>query len=159
VAGINGVEAARRFSQEFPDVRIVAHSMYLERAFVVETLKAGASGYVHKSQSFPELLRSIRAVVGNEVYLCPRSTSVVVNGYLKGAEAGSESANGELTSREQEVLRLLADGKSSKQVALELHISTKTVDTHRRQIMTRLGLYSLAELTKYAIRCGLTSID
>ncbi|MHC4479085.1 MAG: LuxR C-terminal-related transcriptional regulator [Planctomycetota bacterium] len=159
IAGVNSIDTARWISQEFPDLKIVAHSMYLEKAFVVEMLTAGACGYVYKGHPFGELVRAVNTVVNGEVYLCSKTTSVVMNGYVQGFEQDGSFSHAALTAREREILKVLADGKSSKETALALHISAKTVDTHRRQIMSKLGLYSLPELTKYAIRCGLTSIS
>jgi len=159
LGGINNIETVRQLSHECPRVKIVAHSMFLENAFVSDALRAGVSAYVHKEHAFPELIKAINAAMGNELYLCPKVASVVMNGYLKNLSRNGVSSNGCLTDREREVLKLLADGKSAKEIALDLHLSIKTVDTHRRQIMSKLGLYSLPQLTKYAIRCGLTSID
>ena len=158
IAGANGIDTVRKFAHEFPNVKIVAHSVYLEKAFVAEMLKAGTSAYVHKEHAFAALVTAINAAAHNEVYLCPKVANVVMNGYLNNLSHNG-SAEVCLTNRERQVLKLLADGKSSKQIALELYVSVKTVDTHRRQIMNKLKLYSLPELTKYAIRCGMTSIN
>ena len=159
INGTNGIETVRKLAREFPEIKIVAHSMYLEKAFVSEMLKAGISAYVHKEHAFSELLNAINAAVHNEVYLCPKVASVVMDGYLKDLSQKGSNSEISLTDREREVLTLLTNGESSKQIAMKLHISTKTVDTHRRQIMNKLKLYSIPELTKYAIRCGLTSIN
>lgn len=159
INGTNGIGTIRKLVREFPEIKIIAHSVYQEKAFVSEMLKAGISAYVHKEHAFTELLNAINAVVHNEVYLCPKVASVVMNGYLKDLSQKGCYSEISLTSRENEVLKLLANGESSKQIAMKLHISTKTVDTHRRQIMNKLNLFSIPELTKYAIRCGLTSIN
>jgi DNA-binding NarL/FixJ family response regulator len=159
INGTGDIEIAKKLAREFPEIKIIAHSMYLEKTFVSEMLKAGISAYVHKEHSFSELLNAINAAVHNEVYLCPKVASVVMNGYLKDLSQKGGNSEVSLTDREREVLKLLANGESSKQIAMKLHISTKTVDTHRRQMMNKLNLYSVQELTKYAIRCGLTSIN
>lgn len=159
INGTNGIEIVRKLAREFPEIKIIAHSMYLEKAFVSEMLKAGISAYVHKEHAFSELLNAINAAVHDEVYLCPKVANVVMNGYLKDLSQKGSNSEISLTDREREVLKLLANGESSKQIAMKLHISTKTVDTHRRQIMNKLNLYNIPELTKYAIRCGLTSIN
>jgi len=159
IGGSDNIETVRRFSQRCPEVKIVAHSMYLEKSFVTEMMRAGTCAYVHKEQAFAELVKAINAVLADQLYLCPKAANVVMNGYLTGLSKNNKGPDPSLTERERQVLKLLADGKSSKQIALQLHLSVKTVDTHRRQIMNKLGLYSLAELTKYAIRCGLTSLD
>jgi len=159
IAGINSIDTVRKLAKEFPNISIIAHSVYLEKTFISEMLKAGISAYVHKDHAFSELLNAIDAAIHNEVYLCPKVANIVMNGYLKDLSQKGSSSEASLTEREREVLKLLANGKSSKQIALNLHISAKTVDTHRRQIMNKLNVYSLPELTKYAIRCGLTSLN
>lgn len=159
INGVNYFESVRNFAKEFPDIRIIAHSAYIEKAFISQMLKAGTCAYVHKDENFAELVRAIDAAVHGDVYLCPRIANIVMNGYLQGLAQNSSLSEASLTDRECEVLRLLADGKTSKEIALKLHISTKTVDTHRRQIMNKINLFTVPELTKYAIRCGLTSIN
>ena len=158
LAGPEAIDSIRRLAQDLPEVKIVAHSIYLEKAFVREVLRAGAHAYVHKQHPFTELLKAINCVVQNRLYLCPKTASVVMNGYLE--DLSQNGSNGTaLTNREKEVLKLLANGKNSKQIALELHLSAKTVDTHRRQVMNKLHIHNLPQLTKYAIRCGLTSLE
>lgn len=159
LTGSDSVEDVRKLASEFPNIKIIAHSMYLEKVFVSEMLKAGIFAYVYKGHNFSELLNAVNAAVNNEVYLCPKVAGILMNGYIKGLSKNVDSAEASLTDREYEVLKMLANGESSKQIALELHISTKTVDTHRRQIMNKLEVYSLPQLTKYAIRCGLTSVN
>lgn len=155
----DNIDIVRKFASEYPDIRIVAHSMYIEKTFVSEMLKAGTSAYVHKEDDFSELVKAIEATVHGNVYLCPRISRIVMSDYIQGITPKNSSQKISLSEREREVLQLLANGKSSKEIAYELHISTKTVDTHRRQIMNKVHLYSVPELTKYAIRCGLTSIN
>lgn len=159
INGANYIDPIRKLVREFPDIRIVAHSAYIEKNFISEILRAGTYAYVHKEETFAELVRAIDAAIEGDVYLCPRIANVVMSGYLHGLTQSGSVCGGTLSEREREVLQLLADGKSSKEIALSLHISTKTVDTHRRQIMTKVNLFTIPELTKYAIRCGLTSIN
>jgi DNA-binding NarL/FixJ family response regulator len=159
INGINYIEHVKKLVKEFPDIRIIAHSAYVEKTFISQMLKAGTCAYVHKDETFAELIRAIDAAIHGDVYICPRIANIVMNGYLKGLAHNNSSSEESLTNREYEVLRLLAEGKSSKEIALTLHISTKTVDTHRRQIMNKINLFTIPELTKYAIRCGLTSIN
>ncbi len=159
INGINYIDRVRELAKEFPNIRIIAHSVYIEKTFIYQMLKAGTCAYVHKNENFVELVRAIEAAIHGEVYLCPRIANIVMNGYLQGLARNISSSEVSLTDRECEVLRLLANGKSSKEIAFTLHISTKTVDTHRRQIMNKMNLFSVPELTKYAIRCGLTSIN
>jgi len=156
---LNGVEAARQITREFGNVRIVALSMHSDSLFVTEMLKSGASGYLLKDCAFEELARAIRTVVAGKTYLSPSISGVVVDDYLHRLLKADFSGLDVLTSREREVLQLLAEGKSTKQIALKLHISGKTVETHRRQIMNKLDIHTVAELTKYAIRKGLTSLE
>jgi DNA-binding NarL/FixJ family response regulator len=151
---LNGVDATRQLKSEAPDVKVIGLSMHPERQFVLEMLSVGASGYLLKDCPFAELAQSIRAAVQGDVYLSPKVAGVVVRG--RGA---SNSAHGALTPREREVLQQVAEGKNTKQVAQSLHISTKTVETHRRQIMEKLELFSVAELARYAIREGLTPLN
>jgi DNA-binding NarL/FixJ family response regulator len=156
---MNGVEAARRIVSESPSVRVIALSMHSDTLFVTEMLKSGAAGYLLKDCAFEELARAIRAVIDGKTYLSPSISGVVVEDYLHRVSKTSVSSGDVLTSREREVLQLLAEGKSTKQIALKLHISIKTVETHRRQIMEKLDIHTVAELTKYAIRKGFTSVE
>jgi two-component system response regulator NreC len=158
---LNGIDACRQISNQLPHVKVVALSMHSDRHFVQEMLKAGASGYLLKDCAFDELAKAIRSVVANGTYLCPAVAGVVVHDYVRRLDVpdspkSSRAASEVLTAREREVLQLLAEGKSTKQVAATLFVSVKTVETHRHQVMEKLDLHSLAELTKYAIREGLT---
>ena len=156
---LNGVDATRRIISEFPKVKVIALSIHSNRRFVSEMLKAGASGYVLKECLFDELACAIRAVAGGGSYLSPRITGIVLDDYVGHLSAESGSPLSVLTEREREVLQLLAEGKNTKQIALELHVSTKTIEANRRQLMEKLNVCSVAELTKYAIREGLTSLE
>lgn len=156
---LNGIEATRLIVREGPTARIIALSMYFNRNLVIEMLKAGALGYVLKSYLFDELVRAIRAVAANEHYLSPRVTAVLVEDYINQLPASDKSTPGGLADRERQILQLLAEGQSTKQIALRLNISPKTADANRRQIMNKLGIFNVAELTKYAIREGLTSVE
>ena len=156
---LNGIESTRQIISRNSKVKIIALSMHSDRLFVSEMLKSGACGYLLKDCAFEELARAIRAVVDGKTYLSPAISGVVVDDYLHRLSK-TDSPNGQiLTNREREVLQLMAEGKSTKQIALKLHISVKTVETHRRQIMDKLDIHTVAELTKYAIREGLTSLE
>ena len=157
--GVNYINIVKKLSSEFPDIKIVAHSAYNEKTFVSDILKAGCSAYVHKNETFSELVKAIETAFHGDVYLCPRVANIVMSSYLKEFSQKTNIMEATLTERERDVLRLLASGKSSKEIGVSLYISTKTVDTHRRQIMNKVNLFSVPELTKYAIRCGLTSIN
>jgi two-component system, NarL family, response regulator NreC len=154
---LNGIEATRQVLAECPGVKVIALSMHADRRFVMNMLKAGASGYLLKDSAFEELAKAIRMVLANKIYLSTEIANVVVKDYLQGG--GDESVFSVLTPREREVLQLMAEGKSSRQIADHLNISIKTVETHRMQIQHKLEIYSVAELTKYAIREGLSSLD
>ncbi len=156
---LNGIEATRQIISRNSKVKIIALSMHSDRLFVSEMLKSGACGYLLKDCAFEELARAIRAVVDGKTYLSPAISGVVVDDYLHRLSK-TDSPNGQiLMNREREVIQLLAEGKSTKQIALKLHISIKTVETHRRQMMDKLDIHTVAELTKYAIRKGLTSLE
>jgi two-component system response regulator NreC len=156
---LNGVEAARQIVGRFPNVKVIALSMHSDSLFVTEMLRSGASGYLLKDCAFDELARAIRTVASGKTYLSPSISGVVVEDYLHRLTKTNFSSSEILTDREREVLQLMAEGKSTKQIALKLSISVKTVETHRRQIMNRLDIHTVAELTKYAIRKGLTGLE
>jgi len=156
---LNGVDATRRIVSEFPSVKVIALSIHSDRRFVADMLKAGASGYILKECLFDELVRAIRAVAGGGTYLSPRMTGQVVADYVKRLAATVNSQFAALTEREHEVLQLLAEGRTTKQIALRLHVSDKTIEANRRQIMDKLNIHNIAELTKYAVREGLTSLE
>lgn len=153
---MNGTEAARLITAECPNTRVIALSVHSDRRYVMGMLRAGASGYLVKSCAFDELTAAIDATCRGESYLSSAVTGVVVDDLRRGHDA--DSAASPLTSREREVLQLVAEGESTKEIALRLHVSVKTVENHRAQIMLKLGLHSVAELTKYAVREGITSL-
>jgi DNA-binding NarL/FixJ family response regulator len=157
--GLNGIEATRQITAEFPDVKVIALSIHSKRRYVADMLSAGATGYILKECLFDELVAAIKAVAAGGRYLSPRITDVVVSDYVKRLSASDDSPFEALKAREREVLQLIAEGKSTKQIALELHVSTKTIEANRRQIMDKLNIHSIAELTKYAVREGLTTIE
>ena len=156
---LGGIEATRQITSEFPAVKVIALSIHSKRRFVADMLSAGAAGYILKECLFDELVQAIEAVAAGGRYLSPRITDVVVDDYVKRLSGGVDSPKVALTGREREVLQLVAEGKSTKQIAIDLHVSTKTIEANRRQIMEKLDIYSVAELTKYAIQEGLTGLD
>jgi DNA-binding NarL/FixJ family response regulator len=156
---LNGIEATRQIISEFPKMKVIALSMYADRRFVVNMLKAGASGYLLKDCAFEELARSIRLVLANKTYLSPGVTDVVVKDFVHGSSDANASVFSVLSAREREVLQLMAEGRTTNQIAGNLHVSVKTIETHRQQVMNKLKIHSVAELTKYAIREGLTSLE
>lgn len=156
---MNGIDATRQIVAEFPDVKVIALSMHSDRRFVVEMLKAGVSGYLLKDAAFEELAKAIRIVMDNRNYLCPKIAKAVLDDYKENLLATDPSATAVLTAREREVLQLIAEGRKTKLIGDHLNVSIKTVETHRRNIMEKLDIYTIAELTKFAIRQGLTSVD
>lgn len=156
---LNGIEATRQITSENSKIKIIALSMHTDREFVAEMLKAGASGYLSKDKPGKEVIHAIRTVIKDGIYLPPSLASVVVENYVRKPFQPKTGAFTELTAREREVLQLLAEGKSIKQTAALLHVSVSTIETHRRNIMEKLEIFSVAELTKYAIREGLTSLE
>lgn len=155
---LNGIEATRQILSDHPGVKIVALSMHSDKRFVSEMLKAGASAYLLKDCAFEELITAIRTVMKGKIYLSPGIAGVVLEDYIRKDSKKDSSVFSVLSDREREVLQLMAEGKTTKEVAAHLNVSIKTVETHRTNIMTKLDIHSIAELTKYAIREGLTSL-
>lgn len=156
---LNGIEATRQITGALPGVKVIALSMHSDRRYVEGMLAAGASGYVLKDSAFEELAGAIATVVAGRTYLCPTAADIVVNSFVRRRTGRVASERRALTPREREVLQLLAEGKATKQIASLLGVSVKTIETHRSRIMHKLDIRSVAELTKYAIREGLTSLD
>ncbi len=155
---LNGIEATRQIISEMPKVKVIALSMYADRRFVSNMLKAGASGYLLKDCASEELVRAIRVVLAHKTFLSPGVADIVVKDYVQTPLGPEASVFNILSNREREVLQLMAEGKSTNQIAELLHVSVKTVETHRQQMMQKLKMHSVAELTKYAIREGLTTL-
>ncbi|MFH2057131.1 MAG: response regulator transcription factor [bacterium] len=156
---LNGIDAARQILRENPKIRVIVLSMHSDRRFVQEALKNGALGYVLKESAFQEVVAAIRSVMKGNLYLSQSVNDQVLQDYIKSLRDSGGTVQPELSGREREVLQLLAEGKTTKQVAALLHVSAKTIESHRKQIMDKLGLRSIAELTKYAIRSGLTPLE
>ncbi|MEJ2627736.1 MAG: response regulator transcription factor [bacterium] len=156
--GLNGMEAALQILKSNPEIKIIALSVHSEKQFVSGMLRAGASAYLLKDCAFRELKEAIHLVRQNQIYLSPKITGTILHDYRKQLLEKDQSVFNVLTQREREVLQLLAEGKSTKQVAGELYISAKTVETHRQHIMDKLSVYNLPELVKYAIRQGIVSL-
>lgn len=156
---LNGIEATRQIVADSPDVKIIALSMHSDKRYVKGVLSAGASGYLLKDSAFEELVEAIRTVDTGRFYLSAGIVGVVVKDYV-GSQANKDALTSDiLSAREREVLQLLAEGKSTKEIASDLHVSVKTIETHRQNIMQKLNIHTIAGLTRYAIREGLTSLD
>lgn len=156
---MNGIDATTKITADFKTVKVIALSMHSDRRFVMQMLKAGAAGYLLKDSAFEELVVAIHIVMAKQHYLSQKITDVVVQEYLHNLPKNEPTAFSVLTAREREVLQLIAEGKSTKQIASNLNVSIKTIETHRQQVMDKLNMRSIAELTKYAVREGLTSLE
>ncbi|MBI3140503.1 MAG: response regulator transcription factor [Rhodocyclales bacterium] len=154
--GMNGLQAAERIMKALPATRAIILSMHASEEYVTQALKLGVSGYLLKDAATYELQAALEAVAAGQTYLSPRVTSRLVESRVRHPEAAPEPV---LTPRQVEVLRLLALGRSVKEIAYELELSAKTVETYRAQVMERLGMRDLASLVRYAIRTGLVSAD
>ncbi len=157
--GMNGIDATQQLRKEHPAVQVVALSMHADKRYVRNMIRAGACAYVLKESASEDLLRAVRAAAQGEHYLSPRITGCVLERWSGPAPSGPSSVYELLGAREREVLKMLSEGLTSKEIARRLVLSTKTVETHRRNITHKVGLRSIAELTKYALREGLTSLD
>ncbi|HET7199822.1 MAG TPA: response regulator transcription factor [Burkholderiales bacterium] len=154
--GLGGLEASVQLKQELPGVRVVMLSMHANEEYVLQALRAGAAGYMLKDSATGELELALKAVMQGETYLSPPISKQVVEGYVQ--RVGSEQpAADNLTPRQRQVLQLIAEGHSTKEIAYRLELSVKTVETHRAQLMERLHIRDIAGLVKYAIRNGIVS--
>jgi len=154
--GLNGLEATRRLVKDHPQVRVVMLSMHADESHVLQALRAGASGYVLKGSAPRELEMALEAVARGEIFLSPAISKHVIDVYLNRAEGQTNSLD-LLTPRQREILQLIAEGKSSKQIAQMLEASVKTIESHRASLMERLDIHDVAGLVRYAIRHGLVS--
>ena len=155
---LNGIEATSRILAEIAGLRVLALSMHADREFLIKMLKAGASGYLLKDCASEELIDAVHVIMKNRLYISPAMVDDMGRDYVQMASREDLSAFSVLTTRERDVLQRLAEGKSIKEIAHDLNISVKTVETFHRRIEEKLSLNSIAELTKYAIREGLTSL-
>ena len=156
---LNGIEATRQIRRDTPEVKIIALSMHADQRFVQQMLAAGAVGYVLKSSAFEELTTAIRTVAAGRIYTSPKITDVVLADYIRQLADVLVPMASPLSDRERDVLQLLAEGRSNREIAAKLGVSVTTIDSHRKHIMDKLGLRSIAALTKYAIREGMTSLE
>lgn len=159
--GLNGIEATRQIKKHFPDVKVLILSMHPDDEYVLEALRAGASGYMLKQAAHEELFTAIRAVYRNDVFLSPSVSKKVVETYIQSNKSVimESSVLDKLTQREREVLQLIAEGKSSKEISSLLFISPNTVETHKAHLKEKLGLRKTADLIRYAYRKGITGPD
>lgn len=156
---LNGIEATRQIKSQMPEIEVVVLSMHATRNYVLQVLQAGASAYLLKDSAFEELSTALLAISRGGMYLSPAIAKTAALANLKGGSSGAIAGqSGHLTKRELQVLQLIAEGKSTKDIAARLQLSVKTVETHRKQIMDKLEIRSIAGLTKYCIREGLTTL-
>ncbi len=160
--GLNGLEAIRQIMKRSPKTRVLVLSMHKNEAYVLQALRHGASGYVLKESASEEIVTALRALGRGESYLSPSISRVVIDDYLRinsGGEQAGRTLYESLTAREREIFQLLAEGLKNHEVAERLHVSVKTVETHRAHVMEKLGLNNIAELVKYAIEIGIVQLD
>lgn len=155
---MNGIEATRHIVAELPDTRVLALSMETDRRFVVEVLKSGATGYVLKDAAFSELALAIRRVAANETFLSSRISDLLIREFIQKIPEETAITYQILTPRERSLVQLIAEGKPMKEIAFNFDVSLKTLENQRHTLMKKLNLYSIAELTKYAVREGLTTL-
>jgi DNA-binding NarL/FixJ family response regulator len=156
--GLNGIEATRQIHQNSPEVKVIVLSMRADSRAVLAALAAGASAYLLKEAAFEEVVIALRVVLKGQIYLSPAIAHLVVQSSVEHWSANPGYVRHGISGREREILQLVAEGRSSKEMAASLFVSVKTIETHRKQIMNKLNLHSVAELTKYAIREGVTSV-
>jgi len=155
---LNGIEATSQIIAELKKIKVICLSMHREKKFVGAMLRAGASGYVIKNDVTRELIGAIRKVMSGDMYLSPAIAGDVVNQFVRGRSTQAKGAFTELSEREREVLQLIAEGLSTKEIAPKLGVSEKTVAAHREHIMEKLGLHNVVELTRYALREGISQL-
>ena len=149
---LNGIDLAFKLEQEAPEIKVVILTMHKSEEFVTKSLQAGVKGYVLKDNALEELIECIRTVYDDNVFLSNSVTKLVVQGFVSGLKEKDDMQTETISAREREVLQLLAEGQSNKDISAELNLSVKTVETHRANIMHKLGLKNIADLVLYAVR-------
>lgn len=156
---MSGLEATRQLRKDFPAVRVLILSVHSNKQYVLQIIQSGAQGYVLKDASPADLVRAIEAVSGGEAFFSPDVSQIVLNQYLAEAGQGEENGSGRLTSREREVLAMIAEGQSNKEMASKLGVGVRTIETHRERVMDKLNIHTVAGLTKYAIANGIAQLE
>jgi two-component system response regulator NreC len=157
--GMDGIDTTQQLLKELPETKVIALSMFAKRTYVTKMLEAGASGYVLKEGAFSELTEAINTVLAGEVYLCAAVATVLVDEYVGRSGRHGSASTAQLTQRELDILKLLVEGKPSKEIARILDVSIQAIDAGRRRIMQKLNVDTFVDLVKYAIREGLISVD
>jgi DNA-binding NarL/FixJ family response regulator len=156
---VGGLQAAEMIARDVPDARVLILSMHDSGDYVARALRAGARGYVLKDAAPLELALALEAIMRGETFLSPRVSSQVVAGFVQHSTAGASESGAELTARQREILRRIAEGQNTKQIASDLEVSVKTIEAHRAQLMDRLGIRTVPGLVRYAVRIGLVSSE
>lgn len=156
---MNGIDATRQLVAQYPEIKVIALSMHADGGFIHEILAAGAMGYLLKESAYEELVNAIRTVLTGRVYVSEKIANLIVDRYIHRLQHERESKSAALSSREREVWVLLANGYSSHRIADELHLSVRTVETYRKNVMDKLEVHSVADLTKLALREGVITLD
>jgi DNA-binding NarL/FixJ family response regulator len=157
--GLNGISATEKITSKSSNTKVIVLSIHNDKLYVIKAFQAGALGYLLKKSTFDELACAIQTVNSNSAYISSGITNIVIDNFVKSLTKDKCLLSSLLTKRETEVLGMIAEGKSTKNIASDLYVSIKTVESHRKNIMDKLEIHSIAELTKYAIREGLTSVD
>jgi DNA-binding NarL/FixJ family response regulator len=157
--GWNGIEFVKQIHHDFPNLKLLVVSMHKETRFIMESFASGASGYLLKDSSSKEIGNALKIILTGQKYIGPDVAEIVIERAVAQWLSESSSGTPKMSAREREVLQLVAEGKSTKEIAATLYVSIKTVETHRRQIMARLNLLNIAQMTKFAVREGITSIQ
>lgn len=157
---LNGLEATRQIKKQFPEIMVLILTMHTDEEYIFQFLQAGASGYLIKKTAPKELVSAIKAVHRGDSFLSPSISKKVIDEYLRHVEASNKpDSYAQLTDREREVLQLIVEGLSNKEIAEQLHLSVKTVGNHRINLMEKLDIHNVSDLTKYAIRKGLIALE
>jgi DNA-binding NarL/FixJ family response regulator len=156
---LNGIEATKRIIEENNDIKVIGFSEYVQKPLVIRMLKAGAMGYLLKSCVFENLLSAISQVREGKYFLSPEISDFVFDDYIGGSKSDNGTAARSLTERECRIIQMISEGKTNKQIAMELELNPKTTDACKRRIMDKLGIFTIAELTRFAIRQGLTPLE
>lgn len=156
---LNGIEATRQITKDFKRIKVIALSMHSNRQFIIGMLRAGVSAYLLKDCAFDELFQAIRAIMAGQIYLSPKIAGIITTDYVRFLKGKAPADDPLLTDKQKEILQLIAEGVAIKEIAVRLDISPKTVQLYRQSMMKRLGIRSIPELTKYAVREGLTSVE
>ena len=157
--GLNGIEATRAILEHNPKIKIIGLSMYHSSQFIARLFDAGAKGFLIKDSAFKEVVDAIRTVLNDQIYISPSVGNSIIAGFVRDTKATCQPIDAVLSGRERQILQMVAEGQTPKEIAHELDVSVKTVNSHRQNLMEKLNIRSVADLTKFAIRNGITSLE